>query len=137
MLVIILQEELRRVTNIVEGKILLARKNRTAHFNIKNSHLWRKGYYSHTKVQLRYKQRKNRTTCLDHSYDIEYNFTSRFSVGFRGSFICGATNHFERRSCPVGINSKEEIKKMFSKELWYHKSYTKNRNKKGFPVSTF
>ena len=132
MLVIILQEELRRVTNIVEGKILLARKNRTAHFNIKNSHLWRKGYYSHTKVQLRYKQRKNRTTCLDHSYDIEYNFTSRFSVSFRGSFICGATNHFERRSCPVGINSKEEIKKYFQKTCGIINHIRKRGTRRGF-----
>jgi len=36
---------------------IMARKSSAAHCNIKYSHLWRKGYYRHTKFQLEYKQR--------------------------------------------------------------------------------
>ena len=54
--------------------------------------------------------KKNKTTGLDHPYDNENDFTSRFPVGFRGCFICGATYHFGSSSYPVGINSKDESK---------------------------
>lgn len=32
---------------------------------------------------------RNNVICLDHPYTTEYNFTSRFPIGFRGYFICG------------------------------------------------
>ena len=54
--------------------LLLVGKIKVVHCNVKSSHLWRKGYCRHTKVQLRYK--KNKTTGLDHQYDIEYEYTS-------------------------------------------------------------
>ena len=79
--------------------------------------------------------KKNKTTGLDHPYDNENDFTSRFPVGFRGCFICGATYHFGSSSYPVRINSKDERK--LEKKLWSHKPHTKNKDKKGFPVSTF
>ena len=52
--------------------------------------------------------KKNSTTGLDHPYDMEYNFTSRFTVSFRGCFICGATYYFSRVDYSVEINNKEE-----------------------------
>ena len=55
--------------------------------------IFKMGYYQHIKVQMRYKQ-KNMTTGLDQPYDIEFDFTSRFPIGFRGCFVCGATDHF-------------------------------------------
>ena len=88
----------------------------------------------HTKIQLRYK--KNRTTGLDHPYDIEYNYTSRFPIGFRGCFVCGDTYLFGTNKCLVGINSKEE-KRAFLKELWSHKPHTKRKIKDGSSVSAF
>ena len=114
--------------------LLLARKIKVVHCNIKSSHLWRKGYYRHTKVQLRYK--KNRTTGLDHPYDIEYDYDSQFPIGFRGCFICGATDHFGTNKCPVGINSKEK-KRAFLKELWSHKPHRKRKVKDRPSVSVF
>ena len=80
--------------------------------------------------------KKNRTTALNYPYDVEYNFTTRFPVGFRGCFICGATYQFERGSCSVKINSKEERNLPF-KELWSHKPQTKKKSKEGFLVSDF
>ena len=107
--------------------LLLAETIKVVHYNIKSSHLWRKGYYMHTKVQLRY-NKKNKTTGLDHPYDIEYDYTSRFPIGFRGCYICGATDHFGNNKCPVGINSKED-KQAFFKKLWSHKPHMKRKNK--------
>ena len=87
--------------------LLLARKIKVVQCNIKSSNFWWKGYYMHTKVQLRYKQ-KNRTKGLDLLYDTEYDYTSRFPIGFRGCFVCGATYHFRTNDCPFGINNTEK-----------------------------
>ena len=82
---------------------------------------------------------QNRRSCwigLDHPYDIEYNFTSQFSVSFWGWFICGGTYHFSRVDRPVGINSKEE-KRLFFNEMWAHNPHTKERSRERISVSTF
>ena len=126
-----------KLTNLVEGMrllsrkvkmiilrlvvLLLVRKIKVVHCNIKSSYLWRKGYYMHTKVQLRYKKK---TTGLDRPYDIEYDYTSRFPIGFRGCFVYGTTDRFGTNNYPVGIISKEE-KRAFLKELWSHKPHSK------------
>ena len=39
---------------------------------------------------------RNPSTGVEYPYDKEYNFTSRFPVGFKGCFICGGGNHFSR-----------------------------------------
>ena len=112
--------------------LLLAIKIKVVHCNINSSHLWWKEYYKHTKVQLRYK--KNRTISLDHPFNIEYDFTSRFPIGFRGSFVCGATDHFGTHKCPIGIKGKEG-NRLFFNELWDPKPHTKKKNQEGTPVS--
>ena len=76
------------------------------------------------------------TTGLDHPYDIEYDFTSQFTIVFRGCFVCGDTDYFRTSKYPVGINSKEE-KRSFLKELRSYKPHTKKKNKEGFSVSAF
>ena len=77
--------------------------------------------------------KKNNATGLDHPYDAEYNFTSRFPVGFRGCFICGEMDHFSKMDCKKGINTKEEIL-LFFNEMWAHKPHTKKRSRDGAPV---
>ena len=78
--------------------------------------------------------KKNSTTGLYHSYDIEHNFTYRFPINFRGSFICGAIDHFGTSKCPIGIKDKEE-NKLFFNAIWAHKPYTKRKNQEEIPVS--
>ena len=56
---------------------------------------------------------KNRSTGLNHPYNIEYYYTSRFPIGFRGCFVCGATDHFGSNNYPVGINNTEEKREFF------------------------
>ena len=63
-------------------------------------------------------------TGIEYPFDAEYNFVSRFAVGFNGCFICGATNHFSRTDCPKGIRNKEE-RRLFFNEMWAHKPHTK------------
>ena len=149
--VIILQEEVRRTTNLVEGMRLLARKSkviilqllalllvrktRTAHCNISYSHLWRKGCYRRTRFNCGTKKEK-RDYRFKSPAVIEYNFTSRFPVSFRGYFMCGATDHFSKIGCLVGMNGNEE-KRAFLKELWSHKPHTKRKIKDGSSVSAF
>ena len=74
------------------------------------------------------------TTGLDHPYDIEFDFTSRFPIGFRGCFVCGATDHFGTSKCPVGIKGKVE-KRLFFNEMLAHKPHTKRKSQEGIPVS--
>ena len=73
------------------------------------------------------------TTCLDHPYDIEYDYTSRFPISFRGCFVCGATDYFGTNKCPVEIKGKVE-KRLFFNEMWAHKPHTKRKNQKEIPV---
>jgi len=40
--------------------------------------------------------KKNNVTGEEHPYDAEYDFVSRFSLRFKGCFICGAENHFQQ-----------------------------------------
>ena len=54
---------------------------------------------------------KKRTSCLNHPYDIEYDYTSRLPIGFQGCFVYGATGYFGTNKCPVGINSTEGKRK--------------------------
>ena len=71
-----------------------------------------------------------------HPYDAEYNFMSRFPIGFRGCFICGSTNYFSREDFPVGLDgNNREANNIFFNELWAHKPHTKSRFRDGTPVS--
>ena len=52
-------------------------------------------------------------------------YISKYPLGFRGCFKCGATNHFNLRDCPErdsGTRTK------FWKELWIHKPHTKRND---------
>ena len=63
-------------------------------------------------------------TGIEYPFDSEYNFVSRFPLGFSGCFICGATNHYSRSDCPKGIRNKDE-RRLFFNEMWAHKPHTK------------
>ena len=69
-------------------------------------------------------------TGKEHPFDAEYNFLSRFALGFSGCFICGATDHFSRMDCPKGIKTRDE-RKMFFNEMWAHKPHTKMQRRDG------
>ena len=71
--------------------------------------------------------KRDPVTGVEYPFDAEYNFVSRFAVGFNGCFICGATNHFSRTDCPVGIRTKDE-RRLFFNEMWAHKPHTKRSN---------
>ena len=77
---------------------------------------------------------KNSATGKDHPFNAEYNFISRFSVGYRGYFICGETAHFTRQECKREFRDPND-RKIFLNEMWAHKSYTKNKLRDGSPVS--
>ena len=63
-------------------------------------------------------------TGLQHPYDKETNYISRFPVGFRGCFNCGATDHFSTRDCPAAQSGNFNKRKFFA-ELWAHKPHTR------------
>ena len=52
--------------------------------------------------------KRDPATGVEYPFDAEYNFVSRFAVGFNGCCICGATDHFSRTDCPRGIRNKDE-----------------------------
>ena len=61
---------------------------------------------------------------MEHPFDAEENFVSKFPLGFRGCFNCGATDHFCSNECPAvraGISSE----KNFFLELHSHKPWLK------------
>ena len=52
------------------------------------------------------------------------NYISKFPLGFRGCYICGASNHFSRSNCPTAQKGQFD-KNAFFRELWIHKPKTK------------
>ena len=92
------------------------------------------GVISSHKATTNVPTKRSEATGKDHPFDAEYNFLSRFPLGFNGCFICGATDHFNRMDCPKGINSKEE-RCIFFNEMWSHKPHTKKRLRDGSDVS--
>ena len=77
---------------------------------------------------------RNPTTGVEYPNIKEYDFTSRFPVGFKGCFICGGGDHFSKRDCKKGINTREE-RKLFFNEMWAHKPHTKTRSRNGETVT--
>ena len=54
--------------------------------------------------------------------DYPYNpanpsYLSKFPLGFRGCFKCGATDHWNRNSCPMGKSTEKELVNIFMHEL--------------------
>ena len=69
--------------------------------------------------------RKHSTTGLQHLYNKDRDFLSRFPLGFKGCYNCGDTTHFRTRDCP-STNSGNFDKMTFFAEIWAHKPHTKN-----------
>ena len=69
-----------------------------------------------------------RDTGLQHPYDKENDYLSRFPEGFRGCFNCGKTDHFRTGDCQLAQSGKFDKKKFFL-ELWAHKPHTKISNR--------
>ena len=93
------------------------------------------GVLSSYKPNTNVTTKRSEVTGKDHPFDAEYNFLSRFPLGFNGCFICGATNHFNRMDCPKGIKTREE-RRIFFNEMWAHKPHTKKRLRDGSNVSS-
>ena len=70
--------------------------------------------------------KKHPETGLEHPYDMETSYLSRYPLGFRGCFACGGTDHFDTRSCPLKRNGQFN-KQTFMHELWAHKPWTRRR----------
>ena len=65
-----------------------------------------------------------RETGLQHPYDSQRDYLSKYPLGFRGCYACGGEGHRNNRDCPKklsGTFNKEE----FFLELWAHKPHTK------------
>ena len=63
-------------------------------------------------------------TGLQHPYDREDpKSISKFPIGFKGCFKCGATDHWTSNKCAAPDTSG--VKKEFFRELWIHKPFTK------------
>ena len=54
-----------------------------------------------------------RDTGLQHPYDKENDYLSRFPEGFRGCFNCGKTDHFRTGDCQLAQSGKFDKKKFF------------------------
>ena len=68
--------------------------------------------------------RKHPETGLEHPFDKDHNYLSRFPVDFKGCFNCGQTDHFSTRNC-AAANNGDFNKQMFFNEMWAHKPHTK------------
>ena len=82
-----------------------------------------KGHHA-TDIQTRTDPKTN----IKYPYDPEYDFTSRFAVGFKGCYICGSVEHFSSNECPQGISNSTE-RKLFFNEMWAHKPHTKRKQR--------
>ena len=79
---------------------------------------------THSNNQLKVETRTHPQSGLQHPFDKDNNFLSRFPVDFRGCFNCGKTNHFTTKFCPAA-NSGDFDKTTFFNEMWAHKPDTK------------
>ena len=68
--------------------------------------------------------RRHPVSGLQHPYDKDRDFLSRFPIHFSGCFNCGGTNYNNTRECPEAKNGNFD-KKLFFSEMWAHKPHTK------------
>ena len=68
--------------------------------------------------------RAHPSTGLQHPYDKDRNYLSRFPVTFKGCFNCGDTNHWRTKDCPAAQAGTFD-KTKFLTEMWAHKPHTK------------
>ena len=59
-------------------------------------------------------------------YDKGYGFTSRFSIGFCGCFICGVKDQLNRDDCSKKVCNNNEMNSLFD-EVLTHKPHTKTK----------
>ena len=65
-----------------------------------------------------------RDTGLQHPYDREKDYLSKYPVGFRGCYACGKDDHRSSRECPLNQTGQFD-KNVFFLEMWAHKPHTK------------
>jgi len=82
------------------------------------------GSSNSTSVNNQVATRKHPTTGLQHPYDQERDYLSRFPLGFKGCYNCGETTHFRTQDCPTANSASFDKMKFFS-EMWAHKPHTK------------
>ena len=78
--------------------------------------------------QIKVETRKHPVTGVEHPYDKDRNFLSRFPLGFKGCFNCGQNDHFSTRNCPMA-NAGNFDKQTFFSEMWAHKPHTKKQSR--------
>ena len=68
--------------------------------------------------------RKYPETGLQHPFNKDSNFLSRFHVNFRGCYNYGQTDHFSTKMCPAAARGDFDRQTFFA-VIWARKPHTK------------